>query len=192
MALGDKRSSATATNRKVRGKARENATADSLRTVDKYFEQFAAQSQHSGNRALQYLFMPLWCFGLLGLIWMIPFPEIAFLKKHGYHIFLNWASFFIAIVIYYYLRLAPTLSYAVLFSIGVASFFIVQLEYVEADGGPAVWFVCAMLMLFSSIALWLGNRQEDRPASPGALMKQLVHSPIWLWHFAFKRFKVPY
>ena len=162
------------------------------RKVDRYFSEFASMSQHPGHRALQYLFIPLFSFGLLGLIWMIPFPEIAFLKKHGYHIFLNWGSFFIAVVVYYYLRLAPTLSYAVLVTIGVMSYFIVQLEYVEAAGGPAVWMVCGLLMILPFLILWLGSRAESRPVPFREFLKMLVHGPIWLWHFVFRKLRIPY
>ena len=175
------------------GKARKATKEEApLRRVDRYFAEFEAMSQHPGNRALQYLFIPLFSFGLLGLIWMIPFPEIAFLKKHGYHIFLNWGSFFIAFVVYYYLRLAPTLSYAVLFSIGIMSFLIVQLEYVERDGGPAVWQVCGLFMVLPFLILWLGSRAESRPVSLRGFLKMLLHGPIWLWHFVFRKLRIPF
>lgn len=163
-----------------------------VRTVDRYFEEFASVSKQPGNQSLQYLFIPIFSFAVLGLIWMIPFPEIEFLKRHGYHIFLNWGSFFIAFVIYYYLRLAPTLSYAVLFSIGVFSYIIVQLEYWEQSGGLPVWMVCTGLLVLSSLILWIGNRQEQKPATFKQFLKLLAHGPIWLWHFVFNYLKIPY
>lgn len=163
-----------------------------VRVIDRYFAEFDSWSQHSGNRSLQYLFIPIFSFAVLGLIWMIPFPEIQFLKKHGYDIFLNWASIFIAIVIYYYLKLVPTLSYAVLVSIGVMSYFIVQLEYWEQRGGPAVWIVCLALLILSFAVLWIGHQKEEKPAPFTSFLKLLAHGPIWLWHFAFKSLKLPY
>src|SRR5690606_10278449 len=73
--------------------------------------------------------------------------------------FLNWGSFYIAVVIYLYLRLAPTLSYAMLFSIGIMSFLIVQLEYLERGGGPAVWSVALCLTLVGAIGLFFQARK---------------------------------
>lgn len=137
-----------------------------LRKADQYFSEIEGWSKHPGSRALYYLFIPIFFFGLLGLIWMIPFPEIALLKKYGYHIFVNWASIYIAIVIYYYLRLIPLLSYMVLLSIGVMSYLIVQLEYQEMAGGPAVWLICLVLMLISQFILWIGTRMENTPPTP--------------------------
>jgi len=162
------------------------------REVDVYFETFDRQFQHPVNRVIQYLAIPVFSFAVLGLVWMIPFPEIGFLKKNGYDTFLNWGSFFIAGMIYYYLRLATTLSYAVLLTVGVFSFFIVRLEYVEQAGGPAVWMVCALLLLMSFLVLYLGKRMERNPVPFGSFLRMLTLGPIWLWHFVFKKLNIPY
>lgn len=162
------------------------------REVDVYFETFDRQFQHPVNRVIQYLAIPVFSFAVLGLVWMIPFPEIGFLKKNGYDTFLNWGSFFIAGMIYYYLRLATTLSYAVLLTVGVFSFFIVRLEYVEQAGGPAVWMVCTLLLLMSFLMLYLGKRMERNPVPFGSFLRMLTLGPIWLWHFVFKKLNIPY
>lgn len=162
------------------------------RPVDVYFETFNRQYQHPVNRAIQWIALPVFAFGILGLVWMIPFPEVTFLKKHGYDTFVNWGSFFIAGMVYYYLRLAPTLSYAMLLTIGVYSFFIVQLEYVEQAGGPAVWSVCACLLMASLLALYLGKNMEKVAVPFRSFLRLLLLGPIWLWHFVFRKINVPY
>ncbi|SEL84537.1 DUF962 domain-containing protein [Parapedobacter koreensis] len=162
------------------------------RKVDAYFETLDKAYQHPANRVIQWVAIPVLFFAVLGLVWMIPFPEITFLKKHGYDMFLNWGSFLIAAIIYYYLRLAPTLSYAVLFTIGIFSFFIVQLEYIEQRGGPAVWLVCMTLLLVSFIVLYWG-RSMERTAPPfRSFLQLLALGPIWLWHVVFKKLNIPY
>lgn len=162
------------------------------REVDVYFETFDKQFQHPVNRVIQYVAIPVFSFAILGLVWMIPFPEIGFLKRNGYDTFLNWGSFFIAGFIYYYLKLATTLSYAVLLSIGIFSFFIVRLEYLEQDGGPAVWVVCAVMLLASFFVLYLGKRMERNPVPFNSFLRMLALGPIWLWHFVFKKLNIPY
>lgn len=163
-----------------------------MREVDRHFEALNRQFQHPVNRAIQYIALPIFSFAVLGLVWMLPFPEIAFLKKHGYDTFLNWGSIFIAAVIYYYLRLATTLSYAVLLTVGVFSFFIVQLEYWEQGGGPAVWLVCAVLLLLSLLALYLGKSAERKSVPFSSFLRLLALGPIWLWHFLFRKWNIPY
>ena len=162
------------------------------REVDVYFETFNRQYQHPINRVIQWIALPVFAFAVLGLVWMVPFPEIGFLKKHGYDTFVNWGSFFIAVMVYYYLRLAPTLSYAMLFMVGAFSFFIVQLEYLERDGGAAVWAVCASLLMASLLALYLGKNMEKSVISFRSFLRLLLLGPIWLWHFVFKKLNIPY
>lgn len=157
-----------------------------------YYQEFEDRTQHPGVRALHFMFMPVFFFAVMGLIWMIPFPEIVFLKKHGYHIFLNWGSFFIAIVVYYYLRLAPIISYAVLFSIALMSFLIVQLEYAEAAGGMPVWWVCAILLIASTFILWLSGVKGGNRAtfSLWGFIRLHAHGPLWLWHLIYTKYNV--
>lgn len=179
-------------SRKSKGQKQKQVPDTPKRDVDVYFETFDKQYQHPVNRIIQYFALPIFWFAFLGLVWMIPFPEIDFLKQWGYDTFLNWGSFFIAGIIYYYLRLSPTLSYAMLLTVGVFSFFIVRLEYMEQAGGPAVWLVCGSLLLISFLALYLGSRLERKPVSFPDFCRLLVLGPVWLWHFAFKKWNIPY
>jgi len=135
----------------------------------------------------------LFFFGALGAIWMIPFPEIGFLKNLNLHLFVNWASFVIAFGIYYYLRLAPTLSYGVLFQLGIFSFLIVQLEYLEAAEGPQVWIVCTVIALIGyGIMEWAKMKANKKPMPLSSWFELIGHGPLWIWHFVFKRFKIPF
>jgi hypothetical protein len=131
-------------------------------------------------------------FGLLGLVWMIPFPQLAFLQKMNMHLYLNWASFVIAFGIYYYLRVGPTLSYGVLLLLGVFSYGIVQIEYWTDRGGPAEWIVFLIVAVLGAICLAIAKRQLKQPISNRLWLGLIGHGPLWLWHFVFKRFKIPY
>lgn len=131
-------------------------------------------------------------FGVMGLIWMIPFPKLGFLERMELDKFLNWGSFFIAIVIYAYLKLAPTLSYAMLFTIGLMSFFIVQLEYVERDGGPTVIMVCSLIVLFSALGIYLLSKGEQKPITSKDLSALATVGPIWLWSKVFEKLRWKY
>lgn len=162
------------------------------RPVDQYFENLNANFQDPTNRIFQIIFLPLLFFGLMGLIWMIPFPKFDFLVRLGWHTFLNWGSFFIAVLIYYYLKLSPTLSYAVLLCIGIMSYFIVQLEYIERDGGPSVLLVSGVITIVSLVVLWFGKSKEKKAISLSEFWTFISVGPIWLWHFVFRKIKLKY
>ncbi|GHE23306.1 DUF962 domain-containing protein [Sphingobacterium griseoflavum] len=161
------------------------------RPVDQYFYTLDQQFG-KGNKLIYALSIGLFFFGIMGLVWIVPFPQLAFLQKHNMQTFLNWGSFYIAIIIYLYLRLAPTLSYAMLFAIGILSFFIVQLEYAERAGGPAVWLV-SLLFVLLGIGLSYFLARRDHPAlSMQSFWRLLTLGPIWLWSKVFILLKIKY
>lgn len=160
------------------------------RLVDKYFEQMDIHFS-LGSKILYAIFLILTFFGIMGLIWMIPFPQFQFLIDWKMNTFLNWGSFFIAIVIYLYLKLAPTLSYAALFSISIMSFFIVQLEYIEKDGGPSVVLVCSIFALVGLLGLFLASRKEKQ-VNGREYMQLLGIGPIWLWSKVYNQANIKY
>ncbi|KGE16104.1 hypothetical protein [Sphingobacterium deserti] len=175
---------------KKRDKAKSQ-TPTFERPVDRHFfemdRQFALVNKGAYAFALGLAF-----FGAMALVWMIPFPKLAFLQNLNMQTFLNWGSFYIAVLIYFYLRLAPTLSYAMLFSIGIMSFFIVQLEYIERDGGPAVWFISLLLLLIGVTSCFLLARKENETLTPQSFWRLLTLGPIWLWSKVFKARSIKY
>lgn len=162
---------------------------EEIRKVDVYFQEL--DNTFKGNKVVYAVFLTLAFFGVLGLIWMIPFPQLDFLKRMNAHTYLNWGSFYIAIVVYIYLKIAPTLSYAILFTIGIMSFFIVQLEYLEKDGGPSVVLVTAILALVGLAGLGLYSRREPTFSS-SSFNRLLWIGPIWLWSKVFRFLKIKY
>lgn len=177
------------TNHKNNPKNKANSPK---RKVDEYFESLNATFTNQNNLIPYFILVYLLFFGVLGMIWMIPFPQLGFLVRWEMHTFLNWASIYIAIIIYTYLKLAPTLSYGVLLSIGVMSFFIVQLEYIERDGGPAVWLVCLLITLLSLIGLKIISAKEKNKVQSTELIRLITIGPIWMWCKVFDRFKWKY
>lgn len=160
------------------------------RPVDRYFHDL--DQSFLGNKIAYAITVFLAFFGIMGLIWMIPFPQLEFLQRMNAQTFLNWGSFFIAIAVYCYLKLAPTLSYAMLFSIAVMSFFIVQVEYIERDHGISATLIFTVIAALSLIGLWLLCKREQRSLKGNDFLKMLSIGPIWLWSRVFDRLKWKY
>lgn len=160
------------------------------RPVERYFYDFDQSFQ--GDKIVYTITVFLAFFGIMGLIWMIPFPQLEFLQRLGAQTFLNWGSFFIAIAVYSYLKLSPTLSYAMLFSICIMSFFIVQVEYLERDYGIPATLIFTAIAGLSLIALWAFCKKEQKPIHGNDFLKMLSIGPIWLWSKVFDRLKWKY
>jgi len=162
----------------------------SLDKVDRLFMQYADSHQNETNILIHWICVPLIVFGIFGLVWSIPFPHIEFLGK--FNGFINWASFLVAFSIYYYLKLSATLSYGMLFFIGLFRYAIVQLEYWELAGGPALWLVCLIIFILSWIGQFIGHKIEGKKPSFLTDLKFLLIGPIWLLAKVYKIIKIPY
>jgi len=148
------------------------------RKIDVLFDQYAAYHTHPVNVQINWVCIPLITFSVIGLIWFIPFPHMGFLGK--YNGFVNWASFLIALSGYYYYRLSPVLSYMVILFVFVLALGVVQLEKLEAAGGPAVWMVCGVVFILSLAGQLVGYKLEGKRPSFIEYVKFLLIGPIWL------------
>lgn len=162
---------------------------ETLRPVDQYFKEYAKSHQNPTNVLIHWFCVPLITFSILGLIWAIP-VQFGFLGKMKDYF--NIASIVIGVAMYYYLKLSPTLSYAMLFTVAIFSFFIVQLEYWEQAGGPAFWLVCLIIFIVSWIGQFIGHKIEGKKPSFFDDLRFLLIGPIWLWSKVFKKVNIPY
>lgn len=158
--------------------------------VDVLFDKYAESHQNHSNEIIHWVCVPLIVFSLLGLVWSIPFPHLAFLGK--YNGYLNWASFLIAFSIYYYYKLSPVMSYLMLILIFIMSMGIVKIEQAQASGGPALWLVCAVIFVLAWIGQFIGHKIEGKKPSFLDDVKFLLIGPIWLLHFICKKIGLRY
>lgn len=162
-----------------------------VRPVDAYFDKYAESHQNHTNELIHWICVPLIVFSLFGLIWAIPFPHLEFLGR--YNGFVNWASFLIAFSIYYYYRLSPVLSYAMLLIVMIFSAGIVGLEKLHnLNGWPPMWQVCLIIFVVSWIGQFIGHKIEGKKPSFLDDVKFLLIGPIWLLHFIFKKAGIRY
>lgn len=158
--------------------------------VDVLFDKYAESHQNPSNEIIHWICVPLIVFSILGLVWAIPFPHLGFLGK--YNGYLNWASFLIAFSIYYYYKLSPVMSYLMLLLLFGMSILVVQIEQAQANGGPALWLVCAIIFVLAWIGQIIGHKIEGKKPSFLEDVKFLLIGPIWLLHFICKKIGLRY
>lgn len=162
-----------------------------LRPVDAYLDQYAESHQNPTNKLIHWFCVPLIVFSLLGLVWAIPFPYLTGLGS--FNGFINWASFLIAFAIYYYYRLSPVLSYAMLLVVFTFSAAIVMLEKLHINAGwPAMWQVCLLIFIVSWVGQFIGHKIEGKKPSFLDDIRFLLIGPICLLHFVFKKAGLKY
>lgn len=159
--------------------------------IETYFAQYAESHQNHTNKFIHWVCVPLIVFSLLGLVWSVPFPEMAFLGKGQRYV--NWASFLILFAIIFYFRLSVPLTMAMLIVIIVFSGVIVTIEKLHKTAGwPVLWQVCLVIFVISWIGQFIGHRIEGKKPSFLDDLKFLLIGPIWLLHFVFKKLGLQY
>ncbi|MEO3404406.1 Mpo1-like protein [Mucilaginibacter sp. CAU 1740] len=174
-------------NTKTKPVAKATANVDE-RPVDRHFREYAASHQDPVNTGIHYFCIPLLAFSLFGLIWAIPFPHLPFLGV--YNGYFNWASFVIAIVIYFYLKLSPIISYFILFILLGFSYGIMELVNWQQTSGPAMWMLCLSIFIPSVSALLIGNSRESTYAQNGLNIKSLVIAPAYLLNQLLNKLRI--
>lgn len=165
-------------------------SGDAIRPIDAYFDKYGESHQDHTNELIHWICVPLIVFSLLGLVWAIPFPHLDFLGR--YNGYVNWASFLLAFSIYYYYKLSPVLSYAIILVTFSFSAIIVSLENMEKAGGWPLWMVCLIIFILAWIGQFIGHKIEGKKPSFLDDVKFLLIGPLWLLHFIFKKAGIRY
>lgn len=160
------------------------------RPIDVYFDKYAESHQNKTNKFIHWICVPLIFFSVIGLITAIPFPKFEFLGR--YQTYVNWFSFVMAATIFYYYSLSRTLAFLMIIVISIMYFFIVQLEYVEQNGGLALWQSSLIIFVVAWIGQFIGHKIEGKKPSFLDDLKFLLIGPIWLLHFICKKAGLPY
>lgn len=155
------------------------------RPVDVVLDEYNSFHTHPTNRVINYFCIPIMSFGILAFVWSIPFPHFDFLGR--YNGFINWASFLVAGMIYYYLRLSPLMSYAILFVLAIFSYVIVSLEknFVLAQIG-------LVLSIIGSVGQLVGYSKEGNRPIFAQDLKFIAIAPMWLLSLILKKFNLRY
>lgn len=153
--------------------------------VQNIITDYSKYHQNPVTKVLQWFCIPLISFGILGVIWSIPFPHLDFLGK--FNGFVNWASFVIAFYVFYYYRLSPLASYIMLLVVFAFSAGIVSLEKLHTNQGwPLMGECCLILLLLGLFIQFIGYKKEG-VFPPGRLMfNSVLFGPIWLMRSLFK------
>lgn len=159
------------------------------RKIDIYFAYYSDAAPSTNSKIIQGTCAWVAFFSLLSLSWSVPFPQLHFLGK--YSSYFNWASFVIAFSIYYYSKLSPILSYAMLFLTLVFSYIITVLERQLNNNS----LMANILFLILAVCIFLQFATNKKAGKKSPLKMGFLFiwiGPIWTLHFLLKKYSVKY
>jgi uncharacterized membrane protein YGL010W len=178
------------TNQKLKKANATGKAKEPQRPVDALFDQYSESHQNPTNKLIHWICVPLIVFSIFGLCWAIPFPHLKFLGI--YNGYVNWASFFMAAVVFYYYKLSPKLSYIMLLVLFTFSYFVTLLAGWQSSGGPALWLISLIIFALAWIGQFIGHNIEGKKPSFLTDLKFLLIGPIWLLAVALNKFSIKY
>jgi uncharacterized membrane protein YGL010W len=174
-------------NTKQKAAVKTTANIDE-RLVDRYFREYEEAHQDRVKKIIHCICIPTLAFSLFGLIWAIPFPHLGFLG--AYNGYFNWASFVIAIAIYFYLKLSPIISYFILFILLGFSYGIIELVAWQQAGGMPMYLICVIIFVPSLAVLRAGERREGKNPKTYMDVKSLAIAPAYLLNQLLNKLRI--
>ncbi len=157
-----------------------------MRAIDKLLNEYGESHQHSTNKTIHWICIPIIMFSLVGLLWSIPVPrDIA----NGW---INVGSVLIMLAMIYYIRLSINLFIGFLF---IGSFLIVGnyfLFHSLKENSLHLFLFSFTLFFFAWVGQFYGHKVEGKKPSFFKDLQFLLIGPAWLLHFIYKRIGITY
>jgi uncharacterized membrane protein YGL010W len=148
------------------------------RKIDWFLEKYAESHQNRTNKLIHWVCVPAIMFSLLGLIYSIPFiGDKTF--------FLNWATMFLSLALFYYLFLSPMMFIGFIIVGGAMIFGNHILSAIFEANLP---FVSLSIFAIAWIGQFIGHKIEGKKPSFFQDIQFLLIGPAWLLHFIYKHF----
>jgi uncharacterized membrane protein YGL010W len=158
-----------------------------MRRIDALLSEYGESHQHSTNKAIHWICVPLIFFSVIGMIASIPSNMLhSFMGESPYA---NWATVVLVLAIIYYVSLSIPLSIGmVLFSL--LCIFLANL-IAQINVAP-LWLVSIIIFVVAWIGQFYGHKVEGKKPSFFKDLQFLLIGPAWLMHFVYKKIGIPY
>lgn len=154
-----------------------------MRTVHEWLREYGISHQNRVNRMLHWICVPAIVFSLLGMLWLLPFPDTGISLIH-----INLCTLFIFMAMLYYLWLSPSLALG-MFAVMVAVYLVFtwfESQSMHSLAGYLGLFVIAWVGQF------IGHHIEGRRPSFFRDIQFLLIGPLWLLSVVYRRWGLRY
>lgn len=160
-----------------------------MRKIDALLEEYGESHQNSTNKLIHWICVPLIVWSVVGLIWSIPNGLLVDIFPNVNSPFLNWATFVMLVVLFYYF----TLSKPLFFGLVVVVTILLQVTLlIEQLNVAPVWQISVAVFVLAWIGQFYGHKVEGKKPSFLKDVQFLMIGPAWLMHFIYKKLGIPY
>jgi uncharacterized membrane protein YGL010W len=151
-----------------------------MRTATQWLEDYGDSHRNAANKALHWICVPVIAWCVLGLLWLLPFPDAI----RATYPAANWAGVAVLAALVYYAVLSPRLA------LGAAPLllaFLWSINGVARWSTVPLWGVCLFLFVAAWIGQFIGHAIEGKRPSFFKDLQFLMIGPLWLLADVFRR-----
>ena len=157
------------------------------RQLDIYLDYYNKKYPKQSGKIVQGVCALGISLAILGLSWALPFPHLSFLGQ--YNSYFNWASFIIAVGIYYYSNLSPLLSYLMLFLALIFTYLISVIER-QIPNHLLMGEVFGLILLLCLLLHYQYNKTISNNNPVKIEVGFIWIGPIWILSLMLKKLKI--
>ncbi len=154
-----------------------------MRTIQQWLDEYGESHRNAFNKFMHWLCVPLIVFSLLGLLWLLPFPE----ARIG-PLPVNWCLLFLLFSLAYYLLLSWRLAIGMLLVCVMVYSLLVWLDTRLEN----LLLIYGSIFIIAWIGQFVGHQVEGRRPSFFKDVQFLLIGPLWLLSAVYRKLRLAY
>ena len=154
-----------------------------MNSVTQWLQEYGVSHRNPVNKLIHRICVPVIVFSLLGLLWLVPFPDI------HYSVFkLNICSLFLLLSLAYYFYLSACLAIGMLIYCAIM---YVALYWLAGSTDHLLQIYTA-LFIIAWIGQFIGHSIEGKRPSFFRDIQFLMIGPLWLLSAVYRKLNIRY
>jgi uncharacterized membrane protein YGL010W len=150
-----------------------------MRTMQQWLDEYGESHRHPTNKTIHWICVPAILFSVLGLLWLIPVPQLAATLGP----WANWATLAMTLAVIYYLMLSPALALGMAV-IALAMFGAIR--WLELALTFPLWTLFVGIFVAAWIGQFIGHEIEGKKPSFFKDLQFLLIGPAWLLAYVYR------
>lgn len=152
--------------------------------ADQWLDRYGESHNHTINKLLHWVCVPLIVISLIGLLWSVPVPQALLDISPA----LNWGTVFLMAAVVYYFIISISLAFGILPFVVLVVAAVAWLDTLEVD----LAIVSALIFVLAWLGQFVGHWIEGKKPSFFQDLQFLMIGPLWLLATLYRKLGIRY
>tara|TARA_Y100000385_G_C12867127_1_gene539841 strand:+ start:238 stop:708 length:471 start_codon:yes stop_codon:yes gene_type:complete len=156
-----------------------------MKTMQDWLDAYGVSHQNPINKWIHWVCVPTIFVSLIGLLSLIPFPNIIGETSH----FIHFGTLLLAVGLVFFIRLSSVMAITMAL-ISIGSLFLVSQMNIYVESQAIWWYFGAFALAW--VGQFIGHKIEGEKPSFFDDLKFLLIGPAWLAAFVLQKLQIRY